>query len=87
MIMSHYTDLEMSLSKHAIIPKFERGYYSEKGHYHNEPKGVQKNTGNSQCYKQTDHSSRSSQHIGPLPQTDNKDSGKGKAGWQNSHIA
>ena len=44
MIMSHYTDLEMSHSKHGIIPLVKGGYYGRKGHYHNEQEGIHKNT-------------------------------------------
>jgi len=45
MIMSHYTNLEMSHSKCAIMPQLEGGYYGRKGHYHNEQEGIQKSTG------------------------------------------
>ena len=49
MIMSHYTDLEMSHSKHGIIPLAKGGYYGREGHYHNEQEGIYKNTGCLQC--------------------------------------
>ena len=51
MIMSYYTKIEMSGYNHDIIPHFERGYYSGKGHYQNESKGIKENTGYSKCNK------------------------------------
>jgi hypothetical protein len=51
MIMSHYTDLEMSLSQCAIMLPSKGGYYGREGHYHNEDEGAKKSTGNLQCNK------------------------------------
>ena len=48
MIMSYYTNLEMSAFKDAIMHSSRGGHYGRKGHYQDERKGVKKITNHSQ---------------------------------------
>ena len=61
MIMSAFTQIEMSFLKNGKVPflKSKGGYIARKGHYHNECRGVKEVEHNSQASREKDKPAKS----------------------------